>query len=41
MSVSCSGFEPCAYDLNDTDMDDLVAAIRKVHAARDELRKLN
>jgi dTDP-4-amino-4,6-dideoxygalactose transaminase len=35
------GFEPCAYDLNDTDMDGLVAAIRKVHAARDELRKLN
>jgi dTDP-4-amino-4,6-dideoxygalactose transaminase len=35
------GFEPCAYDLNDTDLDCLVAAIRKVHAARDELRKLN
>jgi perosamine synthetase len=35
------GFEPCAYDLNDADIDDLVAAIRKVHTARHELRKLN
>jgi dTDP-4-amino-4,6-dideoxygalactose transaminase len=35
------GFEPCAYDLDDMDLDCLVAAIRKVHAARDELRKLN
>jgi dTDP-4-amino-4,6-dideoxygalactose transaminase len=35
------GFEPCAYDLDDSDIDDLVAAIRKVHTARGELRKLN
>jgi dTDP-4-amino-4,6-dideoxygalactose transaminase len=35
------GFEPCAYDLNDADIDDLVVAIRKVHTARHELRKLN
>jgi len=35
------GFEPCAYELDDADIDDLVAAIRKVHAARDQLRKLN
>ena len=35
------GFEPCAYSLNDAELDILVAAIRKVHAARDELRTLN
>jgi dTDP-4-amino-4,6-dideoxygalactose transaminase len=35
------GFEPCAYDLDDEDIDELLAAIRKVHAARDQLRKLN
>jgi perosamine synthetase len=35
------GFEPCAYELDDADIDQLVAAIRKVHAARDQLRKLN
>jgi dTDP-4-amino-4,6-dideoxygalactose transaminase len=35
------GFEPCAYDLNDADIDELIAALRKVHAARDQLRGLN
>src|SRR5262249_36824230 len=35
------GFEPCAYELDDEDIDELLAAIRKVHAARDQLRKLN
>jgi dTDP-4-amino-4,6-dideoxygalactose transaminase len=35
------GFEPCAYELDDADVDQLVAAIRKVHAARDQFRKLN
>jgi len=35
------GFEACAYELDDADIDQLVAAIRKVHAARDQLRKLN
>jgi perosamine synthetase len=35
------GFEPCAYDLNDADIDGLVLAIHKVHAARYELRKIN
>jgi len=35
------GFEPCAYELDDAEIDQLVAAIRKVHAARDQLRKLN
>jgi dTDP-4-amino-4,6-dideoxygalactose transaminase len=34
------GFEPCAYDLDDADIDELVAAIRKVHGARDELRRI-
>ena len=31
------GFEPCAYDLTPRDLDDLVEAIRKVHAARHQL----
>lgn len=35
------GFEPCAYDFDDSELDALVAAIRKVHAARDQLRELN
>lgn len=35
------GFEPCAYELDDSDIDQLIAAIHKVHAARDQLRKLN
>src|SRR5580704_168575 len=35
------GFEPCAYDLDDAEIDTLVAAIRKVHAGRSELRKIN
>jgi len=35
------GFEPCAYDLDATDIDALVAAIRKVHGARDQLRTLS
>ena len=35
------GFEPCAYDLDDADIDALIGAIRKVHAARAELRKIN
>jgi perosamine synthetase len=35
------GFEPCAYDLGDDEIDSLVAALRKVHAARSELRILN
>ena len=34
------GFEPCAYDLDDADIDELIAAIRKVHGARDELRRI-
>lgn len=35
------GFEPCAYELKDMDIDLLVAAIQKVHASRKELRALN
>ena len=35
------GFEPCAYALDDGDIDALVAAIRKVHAARSELGTIN
>jgi perosamine synthetase len=35
------GFEPCAYDLSDADIDLLIEAIRKVHAARDQLRGIN
>jgi len=35
------GFEPCVYALTDENIDDLVAAIRKVHEARSELRALN
>jgi perosamine synthetase len=35
------GFEPCAYALDDSDLDLLVSAIRKVHAGRGELRQLN
>ncbi len=31
-------FEPCAYDLQDADVDRLIAALRKVHAGRDQLR---
>ncbi len=31
------GFEPCAYDLDDKDIDGLVTAIRKVHASRAQL----
>jgi len=32
------GFEPCAYDLDDADIARLVTSIRKVHAAREQLR---
>jgi perosamine synthetase len=35
------GFEPCAYSLDHNEVEALVMAIRKVHAARDELRALN
>jgi dTDP-4-amino-4,6-dideoxygalactose transaminase len=35
------GFEPCAYELDSAELDALVAAIQKVHAARHELRKIN
>jgi hypothetical protein len=35
------GFEPCAYELDEGGIDELVAAIRKVHAARGQLRNLN
>jgi perosamine synthetase len=35
------GFEPCAYDLDDAEIDQLVEAIRKVHGARLQLRRLN
>jgi len=30
-------FEPCAYDLDDNDIDNLINAIHKVHAGRDQL----
>ena len=30
-------FEPCAYDLDDADVDRLIAAVRKVHAGRGQL----
>lgn len=30
-------FEPCAYDLSDADIDKMIAAVRKVHAGRDQL----
>ncbi|MDP4797121.1 MAG: DegT/DnrJ/EryC1/StrS family aminotransferase [Rhodospirillales bacterium] len=30
-------FEPCAYDLSDADVDNLIAAMRKVHAGRGQL----
>lgn len=30
-------FEPCAYDLDDDDIDALINAIHKVHAGRDQL----
>ncbi|MEX0692959.1 MAG: DegT/DnrJ/EryC1/StrS family aminotransferase [Rhodospirillales bacterium] len=30
-------FEPCAYALDDADVDHLIAAVRKVHAGRDQL----
>jgi len=35
------GFEPCAYSVDEADIDSLIAAIRKVHMARHELRTLN
>lgn len=33
-------FETCAYDLTDAEVDRLIAAVRKVHGARDQLRKV-
>ena len=30
-------FEPCAYALSDADVDAMIAAVRKVHAGRDQL----
>ncbi len=33
-------FETCMYDLSDADLDQFVAAVRKVHGARAELKKL-
>jgi dTDP-4-amino-4,6-dideoxygalactose transaminase len=30
-------FEPCAYDLNDDDVDAMIDAVKKVHAGRDQL----
>lgn len=30
-------FEPCAYDLSDEDVDRMIAALRKVHAGREQL----
>jgi len=35
------GFEPCIHNLSDHDIDQLIAAFRKVHANRAELRRLN
>lgn len=29
--------EPCAYDLSDADVEKMIAAVRKVHAGRDQL----
>ena len=34
-------FETCAFDLSDDDIDRLIEAFVKVHAARDDLRKVN
>ena len=31
------GFEPCAYDINDNDLDLLIAAFRKVYNQKDKL----
>ncbi len=33
-------FEPCAFDVDDTTAEKLVAAVRKVHAGRDQLNVL-
>ncbi len=38
--VELMGFDCCCQKIPDTDLDDLIAAFRKVHACREQLKKL-